>query len=447
MRTGEKSLIRSAGLAALMLGLAACHAGPRSHDVLLVIVDTVRSDHLGCYGYDRDTTPNIDSLAAQGTRWSRVQAQSSWTLPAIASIMTGLDDRTHRAGMFDGVFYGIDPELPFLPHLMSRGGFQTAAFFNVIFLDACFGFNRGFDHFDCVGSVETANMRDAGTTVDRVLEWLDSDRDPDRPFFIALHIYDAHLTYDPPPPYASAYTDPAYSGPFGPDWGTKSDVSAVNQGGEAVAPGDLYNLEGLYDGEISYVDSQLGRLFEGLRSRGLSSTTLIVVMADHGEEFMDHGGLGHGHTLYQELLSIPLIMSGPGVRAGFVDTTLAGEIDVAPTILAYSGLPVPDQMHGVDVLRAHSGRRALPASLLMTTGGRVAIRSGDEKLHWSQSTGQSVQFDLASDPREAVPLAAVDSSLVRDAEFFWATPALGHPAPVSLAEAAENALRNLGYIR
>jgi arylsulfatase A-like enzyme len=361
--------------------------------------------------------------------------------------MTGMSDRSHRAGMWDGVFYGIDPMLPFLPHLMNRAGFETAAFFNVVFLDASFGFNRGFGHFDCAGSVEATTIRDASTTTDSVLSWLDLQRDGNKPFFAAVHFYDPHLTYNPPPEYAAMYADTAYEGTFGSTWGSKTDVAMVNEGEVPFASGDLCNLIDLYDGEIAFVDCQIGRLLAGLRSRGLSGNTLVVFIADHGEEFLDHGGLGHGHTLYQELLSIPLIVSGPGVPAGMVDSSLVGQIDIAPTILAYTGIERPESMEGVDILSSFPSDRILASSLLMTTGGRVTVRRLDQKLHWEQASGNSVQFDLLLDRGETSPLQTIDGTLLEAAEYFWASPAIGHPAPVNLAEAAENALRNLGYIR
>jgi choline-sulfatase len=410
-------------------------------------MDTTRSDHLSCYGYNRATTPCIDSLATAGTRWTRVQAQSSWTLPAIASIMTGMSDRAHRAGMWDGVFYGIDPTLPFLPYLMNSAGFQTAAFFNVVFLDASFGFNRGFGHFDCAASIEATSIRNAETTTDSVLSWLDTGRDEARPFFIAVHYYDPHLTYDPPSECAEEYCSASYTGGFGPAWGSKTDVAAINSGEIPIFQDDLSNLVDLYDGEIAFTDAQIGRLLAGLRSRGLSSRTLIVLVADHGEEFLDHGGLGHGHTLFQELLSVPLIVSGPDVPADYVDSTLVGQMDIAPTILAYSGLERPGQMEGFDILSSPPVDRVLPSSLLMTTGGRVTVRRSDQKIHWEQASGNSVQFDLLVDPYETAPLSGIDSTMLEAAEYFWATPAQGHPASVDLAEAAENALRDLGYIR
>lgn len=416
-------------------------------NVLLVIVDTMRSDHLGCYGYGRPTTPHLDSLARAGTRWTRVQAQSPWTLPAIATIMTGMGDRAHRAGMWDGAFNGIDPDLPFLPHLMNQGGFETAAFFNVLFLDAGFGFNRGFDHFDCIGSAEASNIRGAGATTDAALDWLSAGRDRGRPFFAVVHYYDPHLTYDPPAEYAGLFTDPAYEGVFGPDWGSKTDVALFNDDSVGIDSLGLANLVGLYDGEIAYTDCQIGRLLAGLRSGGLSGSTLVVVTADHGEEFLDHGGLGHGHTLYQELLSVPLIMSGPGITSGAVAGSPVGQIDLAPTILTFSRLGVPAAMEGVDILAGPGDDRILLSDLLMTTGGRVTARRMDQKLHWDQASGAAVQFDLALDPDESAPLPEVDASLVEAAEYWWATPAVGHPSPVDIDEVATRILRDLGYVR
>ena len=433
-------------VAAAVLMLMSCGAGEHRPDVVLILLDTVRADHLGCYGYHRDTSPTIDSLAAAGTRWTRVQAQSPWTLPAMATIMTGLTHRAHKAGIWEGLFYGLDPALPLLPEFFRAEGYETAAFFNVLFMSADFGFHRGYGHFDCESSVEEITARNARETVDDVLQWV-GERDEGKPLLLVVHFYDPHLTYDPEPPFDTLFADPAYDGPFDTSWGSKTAVAEVNAGDVAVDSAGLVHLTDLYDGEIAFTDRELGRLLEGLRREGIADSALVIVMADHGEEFFDHGGLGHGHTLYQELLNIPLVVSGPGMGAGLVENVLVGQIDILPSLLAWCGMEIPEWAEGTDILHAAREGRVLPSSIVLTTGGRASVRRSDQKLHWVQSSNASVQFDLLRDPGETSPLDSVDSVLVEKARFYWATPAVGHPRPVSLEDSMIRALRDLGYIR
>jgi arylsulfatase A-like enzyme len=365
----------------------------------------------------------------------------------MSTIMTGLPHRSHRAGIWDGTFYGLDPALPLVHEYFGREGYQTAAFFNVVFMSEDFGFQRGFDHFDCESSVEEITARNARETVDDVLEYLGNHRDPDRPLYLAVHFYDPHLTYDPEPPFDTLFADSSYDGPFDTDWGSKGDVADVNSGEVSIDSVDLVHLVDLYDGEIAFIDHELGRLFSELRRSGKARNTLIVLMADHGEEFLDHGGMGHGHTLFQELLDIPLIVSGPGIDSGRVDSSLVGQIDILPALLCYGGMEAPEGAEGESILRPVDPDRILPSSLVMTTGGRVCVRRSDQKLHWIQSSDASFQFDLRADPEERRALETADSSLVRAAQWYWATPAAGHPRPVSMDRSMVRALRDLGYIR
>ena len=424
----------------------ACGGEVHKPDVVLILIDTVRADHLGCYGYYRDTSPTIDSLAAAGTRWARVQAQSPWTLPAMATIMTGLTHRAHKAGIWEGLFYGLDPTLPLLPEFFKAEGYETAAFFNVLFMSADFGFHRGYDYFDCESSVEEITARNARETVDDVLQWL-TEREREKPLLLVVHFYDPHLTYDPEPPFDTLFADPSYDGPFDTSWGSKTAVAEVNAGDVAIDSAGLTHLTDLYDGEIAFTDRELGRLFEGLRTAGIADSALVVVVADHGEEFFDHGGLGHGHTLYQELLNVPLVVSGPGITQGHIDSALVGQIDILPSLLTYCGMEVPEWAEGVDILHQARRGRVLPSSIVMTTGGRASVRQDDQKLHWVQSTNAAFQFDLFADPGETQPLAEVDSLLLEEARQYWATPAVGHPRPVSLEDSMIQALRDLGYVR
>ncbi len=273
------------------------------------------------------------------------------------------------------------------------------------------------------------------------------ERERERPLLLVVHFYDPHLTYDPDPPFDTLFADPSYEGLFDASWGSKTAVAEVNSGDVAIDSAGLTHLIDLYDGEIAYTDHELGRLLEGLRSAGIADSALVVVMADHGEEFLDHGGLGHGHTLYQELLNVPLVVSGPGIATGHVEDALVGQIDILPSLLTYCGMEVPEWVEGQDILHQARTGRVLPSSIVLTTGGRASVRADDQKLHWVQSTNASFQFDLLEDPGERHPLANVDSVLLDEALLYWATPAVGHPRPVSLEDSMIQALRNLGYVR
>jgi len=432
--------------------VTSCSTRPSKPNIVLIVIDTLRQDHLGCYGYHRNTSPNIDSLAASGIVFKNVQAQSSWTLPAMASMMTGLSHRVHGTGFWDGAFFGLDPSLPTLPTIMAGYGYQTAAFFNVVFLSPEFGFHRGFQFYSCESSVEEGLVRDAEGTVNDIIHWLNTDRgggyDPDKPLFLVIHLYDPHLKYSPPAPFDTLFANPGYSGTYNADWGGKVATAPVNCGSEVPDSTDIANLEALYDGEIAFVDRNIGRLVTALREHDLTSNTWFIVTADHGEEFYEHHGVGHGHTLYQELLAIPLIITGPGLDPDTETEAVAAQIDVLPTVLSICGLDVPEWAEGQNLLSPdrNVSARDVFSSLVTSFGPWVAVRRGSMKLHWQQCDDASMQFNLDSDPLETSMLDEVDSSLVESALWYWATPPAGHPEPADMDQAMINALRGLGYL-
>jgi len=417
-------------------------------DIVLILLDTVRSDHLSVNGYHRETTPVIDSLAASGIMWDRVQAQSSWTLPAMASIMTGLSQRSHDAGFAAGEFYGIDPVLPTIPLLLKRNArYQTAAFYNVIFMNQDFGFHTGFDHFDCQGFVGKASIRDAGMTVDDFLEWYDSSRDPERPLFTAIHFFDPHLPYSPPPPYDTLYSDPKADPLFNRFWGGRNQVEAVNLGEVEMTDEQLEIMVGLYDGEIAFTDTQIGRLITELDRRERLDNTVFVLVADHGEEFLDHGGFGHGHTLYQELLDVPLIFCGRGIQPASRHD-VAAHIDLLPTLLGLAGVEKPIWAEGRDLFAGESSgdMRYVPSSnLIWSPYDLAALRMENRVIVGNPMEQEPVLYDLDSDPRQNEPL--VPSRESKDQLFYyWSVPPRGNPQAVPFMESMVRTLRDLGYV-
>lgn len=401
-------------------------------NVILIIIDTLRADHLGCYGYERDTSPFIDSLAGTGTLWLNAQAQSSWTLPGVSSIFTGLTVRSHGADKVDGYVYGLDPEIPLITTLLKSEGYQTGGLFNVYLLSEQFGFHRGFDAYNCnyLGDGE------ADTTIDMVLEWLNLI-DTNRPFFATVHLFDVHDPYDPPFPFDELYTESGTAG---------DSLWQISPEGMLIDPGQKNHLMALYDGEINRVDFQLERLFSYLRTRGLAENTIIVFTSDHGEEFLDHGWIGHGATLFNEVLHIPLIITGTGISAGVTEDVNVGQYDILPTVLSLLGIDIPDGLDGMDILSGNVPvLRPVPASGLNTDDPPLAsVLIDSMKVIWNSELDRALVFSHNTDRGEHHGVPA-DSLLLEKVLFYWATPCIWNP-PMIDQSTITPILRDLGYL-
>ncbi len=297
---------------------------PAAVNVVLITLDTVRTDRLSCYGSTRVDTPNIDAFAAEGVRFTNAASTVPFTLPAHSSIMTGLYPPGH--GVRENVGYVLDERFPTLAELLGKAGWATAGFVSAFVLDGRWGIGRGFDrYFDDFNlqEMETPNMssvqRDGAETEAEAVRWLDH-RPPDRPFFLWLHLYDAHEPYTPPEPFKSTY-------------------------------------EGRpYDGEVAYTDALVGRFRQALEDRGLLDHSLIVLTSDHGEGLGDHGEMFHGFFVYDTTIHAALIVKPPaGGSAGRVVNRAVSHVDVLPTILDLVGLPVPEDVQGRSLVPLISG--------------------------------------------------------------------------------------------
>jgi len=311
---------------------------PRNVNILLVTLDTLRADHLSCYGSKKVSTPNIDALATRGIRFNQAVAQVPLTTPSHASILTGAYPQIHK--LRDNGGFVLDGSIPTLATITKEARFDTAAFVGAAVLNRHFGFHRGFDHYgDNLNEKRDAKLLpgvvaelrgDAVTR--RALDWLDQrakpgqSSTPARNFFLWTHYYDPHFPYDPPEPYASRFQKDKYSG------------------------------------EIAYVDFQVGELLKGLAAKGLAERTLVVLMADHGESLGDHGEFTHGVFLYDSTMHIPLIVAGPGVPVASVIAQQVRSIDVMPTIVEYLGLSPGSQAQGISLLPAMIEGATLPAN-------------------------------------------------------------------------------------
>jgi arylsulfatase A-like enzyme/Flp pilus assembly protein TadD len=395
----------------------------RDLNVLLITIDTVRADRLGCYGYAGAGTPNLDRLAAEGVRFANVYAQVPLTLPSHCSIMTGtypVDHFVHNNGA-----YSLGPDLPTLAALLKGEGFKTAAFVASFTLDSRFGLARGFDLYDdnVQGGEALKSFRserDAGAVLAALTPWLEENSG--ERFFGWAHFFDPHLPYAPPPPF---------------------DVEYRNR---------------KYDGEIAYVDHVIGRLLEQLKDKGLLDRTLIVVAGDHGEALGEKKEIDHGLFLYDGTLRVPLIVrSGKDLPAGLVVPSRVRLIDIMPTILAILGMPVPPGVRGTSLLPYVRGRiKADLPSYIETYYPR-------ENYGWSELRGlidgpwkyilapTPELYDLARDPREEKNLASAEPAILREkAGKFDALidrSGAGKGAVRRTLTAAEvERLRSLGYL-
>jgi arylsulfatase A-like enzyme len=398
------------GLVRLLLivgtGIAvSCGTDDRPLNVVLIGLDTVRYDHLGCYGYERATSPNADRLAGDGVLFENVVSQAPWTLPSFATILTSLYPDQHGA---NAVRTSLGTTFPTLGELLRENGYATGAIINAAYLKPRFQVDRGFDFYaQPTGRVAT------GTTAE-ALTWIDQNRDS--PFFMFVHYFDPHLPYSPPVPYDTIF-DPDYTGHLGRSFDLTRFPDAKTTDFEAMRtlePADWDHIRALYDGEIAFTDEAVGDLLKGLKERGLTKNTLIVFLSDHGEEFFEHGGFEHGHTLYNELLRVPLIFSLPGrlprgVRIG----RQVRLVDIAPTIMDLLGLESRAHFEGVSLkplLTGEGGTAANSGALLppeiayaeATVYGtyQKSVTAYPWKLIYNMTSGETIFFNLAEDPGE-----------------------------------------------
>ena len=402
-------------------------------NVLMVVIDTLRADHVGAYGYGFPTTPNIDLLADRGAVFETVVSQAPWTAPAMASLFTGLYPSVH--GLDGGIVWGeratpSASDLPFavqkalppghqtLAEVFRQAGYSTAGFVSNLYVNSIFGFAQGFDHFDdeyADYNFEQGEVkRRAEVTNERVFEWLRVGLK--EPFFLFVHYNDPHWPYEPPSPYGHSFVA-GYNGSLTPEK-TREVVVTHREVPPPLSDQDLTYIVGLYDGEIQYVDAHLGRLLEAVRELPTTRDLVTVLTADHGEEFLDHGAFNHGYTLYEEQTFVPLIVSAP---ARFNPRRVSQQvrlIDAAPTLLEMAGVDHREtyfQGRSLVPLMAGLDLEPLDAfSEATNVGNQSALRSTDShKLIHSLIDPQWQLFELDADPRELNDLAAQRADQLR----------------------------------
>jgi len=379
----------------------------KTRPVVLISVDTLRADHLGCYGYARDTTPAIDSLAGDSAVFLNTYASSPWTLPSHVSLLTSLHGVHHR------VYYEDEkmaPDLITLADAVRSEGFMTSAITDGGFLSALYGFSKGFDSYlERGGGVFSHDS--AGQICRLASQWLDGNKEKD--FFLFIHTYQPHDPHACPSPYNTMFLEE------NPAWLSLNLLGSL--GGYAGIYSELtekerQNIIGLYDGEIRYTDEVLVEpLIAKLKELGLYDSALIIFTSDHGEEFFDHYSWAHGHQLYDEALKVPLIIKFPGARfKGQRFGPHVRLVDIMPTIIEELGLPAADlTIDGKSLFPVLRGKETEDRSFLADIGDnilsshvgrKIALSSGKNKMILNKPFGPEDLIFFTSPPRLVPPI-------------------------------------------
>lgn len=421
-------------------------AGGGGNNLLLVVIDTMRADHLGFHGYSRPVSPHLDRFAADAVVFDAAFSPSSWTQPSVASILTGLSPLDH--GMMGGRALSAQPEV--LGEVLQRAGFTTLGISSNPIVSAREGFQRGFEDFRAIAWADAAQVRETFEG------WLAENEG--RQWFAYVHFIDPHEPWNPPGmagneftgDYAGKYRDPHAMG----------EIHEINYGliENTLQPADLDYFRARYDGEVKYWDTEFGKLVERLRAGDLLDRTVVIVVGDHGEEFLEHGKLTHGFHLYDESLHVPLVVRAPQLRSG---TRRRGQIDVRSVFdiaLHLSGVR-RGPPSAVDALFS-SDDPGVPVFSQTSLGFEIgdshyrflaALRDGGWKYIYDPEAERGELYDLRTDTGERLDVSArhpeiaerylgklqawLDASRVDGRPMQWTDPGI------------VDRLRDLGYVR
>ncbi|MEE8366935.1 MAG: sulfatase, partial [Thermoanaerobaculia bacterium] len=372
--------------------------------ILIYLVDTLRSDHLGCYGYPRDISPRIDAFAADSILFEEAVGQSTWTRPAVATLLTGLWPVAHGANQRGEK---LSSEALTLAEVLRDAGYRTAAFVSNPNVSGTFGFRQGFDEFFQLQGQPKVR---SDVITDRVVRWLDA-QSSGAPTFLYVHTADPHNPYLAPEPYRSIYAptsereiEEITSNPKKQSWEPSKEV--------------LSSLQDLYDAEIAFTDDSFGNLLDYLRASKMYENTVILFVSDHGEEFAEHGAWTHGKNLHVETLRIPLIARFPEITTGQRIPTYVQQADVFPTILDYLGIGFdPSALDGRSLLHLidpSSSTAPKPTEPIFSYLHRYGAPSVSVVYDgWKLMQRRSLAnppfrhlYELSSDPHETENLAA-----------------------------------------
>lgn len=433
-------------------GIAQNNEGNAKPNVLFISIDTLRADRVSSYNeINKKLTPNIDKIAESGYIFKRAYSTTSWTLPAHASMFTGLFPSSHGAdrSINQTARRPVDPLIPSIPTLaeiLKNNGYQTAGVISVPYLSRAFNMDKGFEFYDDQIDVleniafitlnenamlfklmQIANIikpmdYDSDRAVtgvnEKAFKWLVQNKNHKKPFFLFLHYFEPHFVYKPPEPFNKA------------DDGRKleyfTDIDTLNRGQYSLSSYGIKDLIALYDGEVSYLDIHIGNLFNKLKKWDILDNTLVIITSDHGESFNEHEIWTHGNSLYEEQIRVPLIMRFPNlIKEGQVDNqNIVQIIDIMPTILDFLDIPVPNHIHGRSLVPIFNGDKDRSFELAFAeikpdiNWKAKNERFGDDvktvvKKEWKYilyQTGREELFNLSNDPGEEKNLAKINKN-------------------------------------
>ena len=397
--------------------------------IILISIDTIRADHVSCYGYKRRTTPNIDQLAKDSLFFQDAFSTIPITLPAHSSMLTGLIPPTH--GVHDNFEMRLPEEMLTLPEIMKDNGYSTYGIISSVVLVSKFGIDQGFDVFDDAfagqAEITTKSERKGEETTQNAIEWLTANSDKKK--FMFIHYYDPHTAYAPPEPFSKQFAHP-------------------------------------YDGEIAFTDHCIGRVIDKLKSLKLYNDALIVIVGDHGEMLGEHHEHSHTFFVYQNAIRVPMMFKLPNNAYAIKVTEPSSIIDIPPTVLALAGIDIPEKMQGINLLSLAQNIIAKPASGSESTidkralfsesltptkynaNSLLSVISGD--WHYIQTTKPEI-YNRIKDPAETNNLIAKEAKRARIMqlqlkEILDASVVSDIDTSVELDSRTRQSLESLGYV-
>lgn len=413
-------------------------------NVLFILIDTLRADHLTYAGYSRDTSPNLDALAKESTQYQYAYSGSSWTAPSVATIFTALppsvhgmmppNSRTKAASKFS---FKLGSDVTTIAEALKGQGYKTAAVTANEWISEKFGYSQGFDYFFMKSRMEAEGVNQkAFKVIDKLLS-------PNEPYFLYLHYMDPHDPYKAPAPFNTYFQQPLDDPRYQP-----RERELIRQ----------------YDNEIRYVDSKIGEMLAYMRSKHLLDNTTIVVTSDHGEQFKERGNVGHGYTLHDEEIRIPLLIKTPGQKEGKIVSTPVSHMDIFPTLLQLSGVPKIAEHIGVSLVSNEGHKRDV--GIISEVSRRYnlkAVVTEDRKkligeyevtvgLYAPLHSEKSLRlFDLKADPFEEKGTELLNSQDQSSKDYFGVLEKLERDSrkyrvdTMEMSDETLDELKSLGY--
>jgi len=460
MKSGRKYnlaliLVVSAGLMVSFAFLSYLRDSRRPN-IILITLDALRPDHLGCYGYKRNTSPNIDKIAKEGLIFTQAIAQSSHTAPSNASLITSTYPNIH--GVKDWGYQFSPAVSKILPVILKEHGYRTAFISDQLAMPLLKGFEKGFDTFNTIKTSTygpIAARRQIMDITDWAIDWIKNNRR--KKFFLWVYYINPHGPYTPPYPYNKIFIgDPYYSSqkrvPISGDRDFQSPIGYIPRylSYGNITEADFYISQ--YDGEIRQTDDQIGRLLQVLKAQGLEKNTIIIVNSDHGEAMGEHNRyFCHANSLYDELIKIPLIIKWKEkIPPGLKNNAQVRIIDIMPTILDILSIGKPDSMQGTSFMPLLSGRKcSLPEFAYSEFWERKSVRTPEWKLIYDEEIKRYELYNLKNDPAELKDLSGSEKAqfgfLREKLDEYNGDSASGKNISPPLSRDEKDRLRSIGY--